>query len=86
MNEWSDPHFDMPSQPQAGDAPCPACFEDSGYHARIVPATWWEPAYAEPDPMRRCEECDGTGRVEMQDAEDEELFDYFEEATEAMLS
>lgn len=79
-----DPHFDMPSQPQKGDAPCPYCFESSGYMARTVPDTWWEPGWAEPDPLRRCEECGGTGSVDAEDAIDEELFEYFDEAMEAL--
>lgn len=47
-----------------GQAPCPACFESSGYAARTVSATWYEPSYDEPDPTRRCEECSGTGTVD----------------------
>ena len=47
-----------------GQAPCPACFESSGHPARIVPASWTDPSYAEPDYGRTCEECNGTGTVD----------------------
>lgn len=47
-----------------GQAPCPHCFESSGYMARTVSATWYEPAYDESDPTRRCPTCEGTGTVE----------------------
>jgi hypothetical protein len=79
-----DPHFDMPSQPHRGLGPCPHCFESSGYEARIVPDSWTEPGWAEPDPMRPCPECGGTGSVEMEDAHDDELFEYFDEAMDAL--
>jgi hypothetical protein len=84
MKEAMDPHFDMPSAPQGGRGPCPHCFESSGYHARVIPDSWTEPGWAEPDPMRPCEECEGTSYVDMEDATDEELFDYFDEALEAL--
>lgn len=51
-------------EPYPGQAPCPACFESSGYKARCHPDTWEEPGWAEPDPMRPCEECGGTGTVD----------------------
>ncbi len=44
-------------------APCPYCFESSGYHARVHPHTWYEPSWADADPTRPCEECNGTGQV-----------------------
>jgi hypothetical protein len=44
-------------------APCPACFESSGFYARNVPDTWTEPGWAEPDPNRPCDYCCGTGTV-----------------------
>lgn len=47
-----------------GFAPCPYCFESSGFGARIIPATWDEPSWAEPDPMNPCPHCDHTGMVE----------------------
>jgi hypothetical protein len=47
-----------------GHAPCPACFESSGHPVRIVPASWTDPSYAEPDYGRVCEECNGTGTVD----------------------
>lgn len=43
--------------------PCPCCFESSGYMARVVSATWTDPAYAEPDPMSPCTECRGKGEI-----------------------
>lgn len=48
------------------EAPCPCCFESSGYMARSVPDTWSEPGWAEPDPTRPCEHCSGTGSVAAQ--------------------
>jgi hypothetical protein len=44
-------------------APCPHCFESSGYAARIIPHTWYEPSYAEPDPFAPCPYCNATGEV-----------------------
>jgi hypothetical protein len=44
-------------------SPCPYCFESSGYEARVHPATWADPSWAEPDPTRPCSECNGTGMV-----------------------
>lgn len=71
---------------QAVQAPCPVCFESSGYMARCVPDSWSEPGWAEPDPTRPCEECRGTGYVDAEDATDAELFDYFDEALEALIA
>lgn len=61
----------MPTQDQdhyiyAMQAPCPCCFESSGYMARSVPDTWSEPGWAEPDPTRPCDHCDGTGTIDAQ--------------------
>jgi hypothetical protein len=69
-----------------GLGPCPYCFESSGYMARCIPDSWWEPGWAEPDPMNRCEECGGTGYVEMEDATDDELFEHFDDAFDALTA
>lgn len=50
--------------PHPGLAPCPHCFESSGYAARHYPHTWDEPGWSEPDPTRPCHHCEGTGSVE----------------------
>lgn len=55
---------DVGGEPYNGFAPCPHCFESSGYAARIVSATYWEPSWVEPDPLRQCPYCGGTGEVE----------------------
>ena len=47
-----------------GQAPCPHCFESSGYAARIVSATWTDPSYAESDPCSPCPYCETTGTVD----------------------
>lgn len=65
-------------EPYAGHAPCPHCFESSGYAARIIPDSWWEPGWAEPDPLSPCPYCEGTGYVEcdlvtLEDLENEDL-------------
>lgn len=67
-----------------GLAPCPYCFESSGYAARCHPDTWSEPGWAEPDPLRPCKECKGTGSVPMEDAADDELFEFFDDAFDAL--
>lgn len=64
--------------PYPGQAPCPHCFESSGYMARIHSATWFEPAWADSDPTRPCPECNGTGTVDselvtLDDLEEEAL-------------
>ncbi len=33
----------------------------SGYEARYIPATWYEPAWEDTDYSRPCEHCNGTG-------------------------
>lgn len=43
---------------------CPYCFESSGYEARHIPATWYEPAWEDTDYTRPCQHCDGTGLFE----------------------
>jgi len=45
-------------------APCSHCFESSGYAARVHPATWDEPSWADADLMAPCPYCDHTGMVE----------------------
>lgn len=60
-------------EPYPGLAPCPHCFESSGYAARLVPATWYDPAYAEADPLHPCPYCNGTGDVECEDVTLEDL-------------
>lgn len=63
----SAPHIDAPDEDAyEQQAPCPCCFESSGYMARVHPDTWSEPGWAEPDPTRPCEHCDGTGSVDAQ--------------------
>jgi len=47
-----------------GFAPCPCCFESSGYMGQIVSATWTDPSYEDVDYSRRCPECEGAGKVE----------------------
>lgn len=69
-----------------GLAPCPHCFESSGYEARWIPDSWTEPGWAESDYGRPCRECNGTGSVEMEDATDDELFEHFDEAFEALCA
>jgi len=59
-------------EPHKSMVDCPFCFESSGHPARIIPATWWEPSWAEPDYVRKCPECDGTGLIE---AEPRDLYD-----------
>jgi hypothetical protein len=61
-------------------APCPHCFESSGYAARIHPDSWSEPGWAEPDPCQPCPYCDATGmapasEVGPDDERDEDWFD-----------
>src|SRR5690606_23344239 len=59
-DEWLGPE---PDDDAGVHAPCPYCFESSGYEARVHPATWSDPSWAEPDPTRPCSECHGTGMV-----------------------
>jgi hypothetical protein len=56
--------MDFAEEPYNGFAPCPHCFESSGYAARSHPDTWSEPGWAEPDPMNPCPYCKATGEVE----------------------
>ena len=60
-------------------APCPCCFESSGFNARIIPHTYWEPGWAEPDPTSPCGYCNGTGEVPSDetrpDDRDEDFYD-----------
>lgn len=44
-----------------GQCACPYCFESSGFEARDVPATYYEPAWQDTDYTRPCEHCNGTG-------------------------
>lgn len=46
-----------------GQAPCPHCFESSGYAERVHPATWYEPSWSDSDPTRPCPYCNATGIV-----------------------
>lgn len=73
-------------EPSNGLAPCPHCFESSGYMARHYPHTWYEPGWSEPDPTRRCEVCEGTGYVDAEEATDDELFEAFDEAFDALCA
>jgi len=62
-------------EPYNGQAPCPHCFESSGYAERWNPHTWDDPGFSDADPTRPCPHCDGTGSVEcepitLQDLED----------------
>lgn len=59
-----EPEFEEVDDEYPGQAPCPHCFESSGHPIRIIPASWTDPAYAEPDYRRVCEECNGTGTVD----------------------
>ena len=54
-------------------APCPHCCESSGYEARVIPATWWDPSFAEADHHRPCPHCGGTGLVESEPVTLEDL-------------
>jgi hypothetical protein len=77
-----DPHFDMPSQPQRGLAPCPHCFESCGYvceHGNDWNSGPWTNQTNIP-----CSVCEGTGHVPMEDATDDELFEHFDEAFDAL--
>lgn len=56
--------FYGPYEPEPSYAPCPCCFESSGYGGQVVPATWTDPSYEDVDYSRRCPECNGTGLVE----------------------
>jgi hypothetical protein len=51
-------------EPYNGQAPCPHCFESSGYAERWNPHTWDDPGFFDADPTRPCPHCDGTGSVE----------------------
>lgn len=51
-------------EPYPGYAPCPYCFESSGYAERVHPHTYYEPGWSDADPTRPCPECNGTGMVE----------------------
>ena len=75
-----DPFFE-PQQPQA---PCPACFESCGYLCEFG-NDWHSGPYVHQTAIA-CRECCGTGYVDAEDATDAELFDYFDEATEALFT
>jgi len=47
-----------------GQAPCPACFESSGFMPRWHPHTWEEPGWEDSDPTRPCEYCGATGTID----------------------
>lgn len=59
-NQQGCPH----QHPEAATEPCPYCFESSGFEARYIPATWYEPAWEDTDYSRPCEHCNGTGVFE----------------------
>jgi hypothetical protein len=54
---------DFEEEPYSGFAPCPHCFESSGYAGQIIPATWTDPSFEDVDYSRKCPECEGTGSV-----------------------
>jgi hypothetical protein len=56
-------------------APCPYCFESSGFGYRIVSGGWSDPDYAEPDPNDPCPHCNGTGSVDAVEAGPPEEWD-----------
>lgn len=60
-------------------APCPHCFESSGYAERVHPHTWDDPAWSDADPTRPCPFCDHTGMVPASEATpddwDEDFYD-----------
>jgi hypothetical protein len=60
-------------EPLSVPAPCPNCFESSGYMARVHAATWTDPAWADSDPMNPCPVCEGTGSVDSEPATLEDL-------------
>lgn len=66
INTWA-------GEPFPGLAPCPHCFESSGYASRRVSDTWEQPGWDEPDPTRPCPYCKGTGDVECETATLEDL-------------
>lgn len=61
--EHSVEFFDW-QEPQIPLAPCPHCFESSGYAGRAHPHTWDEPAWEDADPTRPCPHCEGTGLID----------------------
>jgi hypothetical protein len=67
-----------------GFAPCPRCFESSGYMSKIVSASWTDPSYEDTDYTRRCEECNGKGFVECQPATFDDLIEEWFEADQAL--
>lgn len=82
--DWSDAELQsvLDAQPadaiELGDvyeqqAPCPCCFESSGFMARTVPDTWSEPGWAEPDPTRPCGHCSRAGSVDAQPIDMDDL-------------
>lgn len=73
----------MTGEPFPGLAPCPACFESSGYvweHGNDWNSGPWSVQTNIP-----CRVCNGTGNVECEDATDAELFEYFDDALDALL-
>lgn len=67
-----------------GLAPCPSCFESCGYvceHGN----DWHSGPYTHQTAIP-CRECGGSGYVEAEEATDAELFDYFDEAMEALTT
>ena len=62
-------------EPYPGQAPCPHCFESSGYMGRTVSATWNDPGWDESDPTQPCPYCNTTGTVDSPLATLEDLED-----------
>jgi hypothetical protein len=65
-----------------GLAPCPHCFESCGYV--VVHGNDWNSGPWTHQMTIPCRVCEGTGHVEMEDATDDELFEYFDDAFDAL--
>lgn len=65
-------------EPYPGYAPCPHCFESSGYAGQIISATWTDPSYEDADYSRPCWHCAGSGRVEAEPITLEDLDNWSE--------
>ena len=65
-------------------APCPHCFESSGYvwvHGNDWNSGPWSHQTNIP-----CRECEGRGYVDAEDATDDELFAIFDDAMDALCA
>jgi hypothetical protein len=69
-----------------GQAPCPHCFESSGYAARHHYATWDDPAWSDSDPTSPCPYCNATGTVDSPLATLEDLEDLAAEEEGALIA